>query len=107
MTNEAPRRVRLANLKLANSTPLCEARRKSDHEPCRAHALKNKKRGKFHRGASTGPRAKYLPDAFVSEARSWPEPLQQILDAEEARWRALECTTADDFPTHVPVGLTQ
>ena len=36
-------------------------------------------------------------DAFVSEARSWLEPLQQMLDAEEARLRALECTTADDL----------
>jgi len=36
-------------------------------------------------------------DAFVCEARSWLEPLQQMLDAEEARLRALECTTADDF----------
>ena len=36
-------------------------------------------------------------DAFVCEARSWLEPLQQMLDAEEARLRALECTTADDL----------
>ena len=36
-------------------------------------------------------------DAFVSEARSWLEPLQQMLDAEEARLRAVEYTTADDF----------
>ena len=36
-------------------------------------------------------------DAFVCEARSWLEPLQQMLDAEEARLQALECTTADDF----------
>ena len=36
-------------------------------------------------------------DAFVTEARSWLEPLQQMLDAEEARLRALECTTADDL----------
>jgi hypothetical protein len=36
-------------------------------------------------------------DAFVCEARSWLEPLQQMLDAEEVRLQALECTTADDF----------
>jgi hypothetical protein len=36
-------------------------------------------------------------DAFVREARSWLEPLQRMLDAEEARLHALECTTADDF----------
>jgi hypothetical protein len=41
------------------------------------------------------PRA--AKDAFVCEARSWLEPLQQMLDAEEARLRALECTTVDDF----------
>jgi hypothetical protein len=49
-------------------------------------------------------------DAFVSEARSWLEPLQQMLDAEEARLRALECTTADDFLVvdrdQTPVGHT-
>jgi hypothetical protein len=36
-------------------------------------------------------------DAFVCEARSWLKPLQRMLDAEEARLRALECTTTDDF----------
>ena len=36
-------------------------------------------------------------DAFVTEARSWLEPLQQMLDAEEARLRALESMTADDL----------
>ena len=36
-------------------------------------------------------------DAFVCEARSWLEPLQQMLDAEEARLQALKNTMADDL----------
>jgi hypothetical protein len=32
-----------------------------------------------------------------AEVRSWLEPLQQMLDAQEARLRALKSTTADDF----------
>ena len=36
-------------------------------------------------------------DAFVTEARSWLEPLQKMLDTEQARLLALENTTADDF----------
>ena len=42
-------------------------------------------------------------DAFVTEARSWLEPLQQMLDAEEARLRALESTTADDLLAFVAI----
>src|SRR5262249_1285521 len=41
--------------------------------------------------------------AFVTEARSWLEALQQMLDAEEARLRALESTTADDFLVFVAI----
>jgi hypothetical protein len=48
-------------------------------------------------GGWRGYAQKAAKDAFVAEARSWLEPLQQMLDAEEARLQALECTTADDF----------
>ena len=48
-------------------------------------------------GAAMGYAQRAAKDAFVCEARSWLEPLQQMLDAEEARLRALECTTADDL----------
>ena len=36
-------------------------------------------------------------DAFLTEARSWLEPLQEMLEAEQARLLALQSTTADDF----------
>jgi len=36
-------------------------------------------------------------DAFVSAARSWLEPLEQMLDTEQARSLALENTAVDDF----------
>jgi hypothetical protein len=42
-------------------------------------------------------------ECFRYEARSWLEPLQQMLDAEEARLRALESTTADDFLVFVAI----
>jgi hypothetical protein len=42
-------------------------------------------------------------NAFVTEARSWILPLQQMLDAEEARLRVLESPTADDFPIFVAI----
>ena len=49
-------------------------------------------------------------NAFVTEARSWLAPLQQMLDAEEARSRALGDTTVDDFPgrrrDQAPIGHT-
>jgi hypothetical protein len=48
-------------------------------------------------GGWRGYAQKAAKNAFVTEARSWLAPLQQILDAEEARLRALESTTADDF----------
>ena len=42
-------------------------------------------------------------DAFVTEARSWLEPLEQMLDAEHARLLALENATADDFLPFVAI----
>ena len=51
----------------------------------------------FELAVGAGYAQRVAKDAFVSEARSWLEPLQQMLDAEEARLRALECTTADDL----------
>jgi hypothetical protein len=48
-------------------------------------------------GGWPGYAQKAAKDAFVTEARSWLAPLQQMLDAEEARLRALKSTTADDF----------
>jgi len=48
-------------------------------------------------GGWRGYAQKAAKDAFVGEARSWLEPLQQMLDAEEARLRALESMTADDL----------
>jgi hypothetical protein len=48
-------------------------------------------------GGWRGCAQKAAKDAFITEARSWLELLQKMLDAEEAQLRALECTTADDF----------
>jgi hypothetical protein len=48
-------------------------------------------------GGWRGCAQKAAKNAFVTEARSWLAPLQQMLDAEEARLRALKSTTADDF----------
>ena len=48
-------------------------------------------------GGWRGYAQKAAKNAFVIEARSWLAPLQQMLDAEEARLRALESTTADDL----------
>ena len=36
-------------------------------------------------------------DAFVTEARSWLAPLQQMLDAEQTRLLAVKNTTVDDL----------
>jgi hypothetical protein len=40
---------------------------------------------------------KAAKDAFVTEARSWLEPLQKMLAAEQGRLLSLENRTADDF----------
>jgi hypothetical protein len=48
-------------------------------------------------GGWRGYAQKTAKNAFVTEARSWLAPLQQMLDAEETRLRALESTTADDL----------
>ena len=48
-------------------------------------------------GGWRGHAQKAAKNVFATEARSWLAPLQQMLDAEEARLRALECTTADDL----------
>jgi hypothetical protein len=48
-------------------------------------------------GGWRGFAQKAAKNAFVTEARSWLAPLQQMLDAEEARLRALKSTTPDDF----------
>ena len=54
-------------------------------------------------GGWRGCAQRVAKDAFVCEARSWLEPLQQMLDAEEARLRALESTTADDLLAFVAI----
>lgn len=49
-------------------------------------------------GGWRGYAQKAAKNAFVTEARSWLEPLQKMLDSEQARLLALEnTTTADDF----------
>ena len=48
-------------------------------------------------GGWRGFAQKAAKNAFVTEARSWLAPLQQMLDAEESRLRALKSTTADDL----------
>jgi hypothetical protein len=48
-------------------------------------------------GGWRGCAQKAAKDAFVTEAPSWLAPLQQMLDAEEARLRALKSTTVDDL----------
>src|SRR6516225_9048372 len=45
-------------------------------------------------GGWRGYAQKAAKDAFVNEARSWLAPLQQMLDAEEARLRALGSLTS-------------
>jgi hypothetical protein len=54
-------------------------------------------------GGWRGYAQKAAKSAFVTEACSWLEPLQQMLDAEEARLRALESPTADDFSVFVAI----
>jgi hypothetical protein len=46
---------------------------------------------------AVGAAMRRAKDAFVTDARSWLEPLEKVPDAEEARLRALKHTTADDF----------
>jgi hypothetical protein len=48
-------------------------------------------------GGWRGYAQKAAKDAFVTEARSWLEPLQKLLDTEQARLLTLENATADDF----------
>src|SRR5215470_15502293 len=48
-------------------------------------------------GGWRGYAQKAAKNAFVTEARWWLAPLQQMLDAEEARLRALESTMAADL----------
>jgi hypothetical protein len=40
---------------------------------------------------------KAAKDAFITEPRTWLEPLQKMLETEQARLQALENATADDF----------
>jgi hypothetical protein len=54
-------------------------------------------------GGWRGYAQKAAKNAFVTEARSWLELLQQMLDAEEARLRALENAAADDFLVFVAI----
>jgi hypothetical protein len=54
-------------------------------------------------GGWRGCAQKAARDAFITEARTWLEPLQKILDTEQARLQALENTTADDFPLVVAI----
>jgi hypothetical protein len=56
----------------------------------------------FERGWR-GYAQKAAKNAFLTEARSWLAPLQQMLDAEEARLRALENAAADDFLAFVAI----
>ena len=42
-------------------------------------------------------------DAFVTEARSWLEPLQKLLHSEQARLLTLENASADDFVVVVAI----
>jgi len=48
-------------------------------------------------GGWRGYAQKAAKDAVVTEARSWLEPLQEMLEVEQARLLALQNTTADDF----------
>ena len=48
-------------------------------------------------GGWRGYAQKAAKDAFVTEARSWLAPLQQMLDAEQTRLLAVENTTVDDL----------
>jgi hypothetical protein len=48
-------------------------------------------------GGWRGYAQKAAKDAFITEARSSLEPLQKMLDTEQARLLTLENTTADDF----------
>jgi hypothetical protein len=48
-------------------------------------------------GGWRGYAQKVAKDAFITEARSWLEPLQKMLDTEQTRLLTLENATADDF----------
>ena len=56
-------------------------------------------------GGWRGHAQRAAKDAFVTEARSWLEPLEKMLDAERARLLALELenATADDFLLFVAI----
>ena len=53
-------------------------------------------------GGWRGHAQRAAKDAFT-EARSWLEPLEKMLDAERARLLALENATADDFLLFVAI----
>ena len=54
-------------------------------------------------GGWRGYAQKAAKNAFVTEARSWLAPLQQMLDAEQTRLPAVENTTVDDFALLVAI----
>ena len=54
-------------------------------------------------GGWRGYAQKAAKDAFVTEARSWLEPLEKMLDAEQTRLLAVENTTVDDFALLVAI----
>jgi hypothetical protein len=54
-------------------------------------------------GGWRGYAQKAAKNAVVTEARSWLAPLQQMLEAEEARLRALNNTTGDDLRVLVAI----
>jgi hypothetical protein len=54
-------------------------------------------------GGWRGYAQKAAKDAFVTEARSWIEPLEKMLDAEQTRLLAVEDTTVDDSALFVAI----
>src|SRR6516165_960360 len=54
-------------------------------------------------GGWRGYAQKAAKDAFVTEARSWLEPLEKMLDAEQTRLPAVENPTVDDFALLVAI----
>jgi hypothetical protein len=54
-------------------------------------------------GGWRGCAQKAAKDAFVTEARSWLEPLQKMLHSEQTRLLTLENASTDDFEVVVAI----
>jgi len=74
-TAESARQAKRQQKMLRDNRTVCDARRRSDGQPCEALSVPGKQRCKWHGGCSTGPRT---AEGKASVAESLQRPRQSI-----------------------------